>query len=307
MLNIHFPIMSTMRHSRHSAGLRGLGLALALAAMAVPVTSAQAAGKPKPKIVPTDKVLVIVIENHALAQIKKDAPFTYGLGTRYGLGTGMQAISHPSKPNYAALSMGETRGLTSDSGKTSKGGTVFGATLKAGRTAKVMAEAMGTERCRTSSTEKYVPRHNPWTFNPAEADACHRSDFSYDTYGAADIKAGKLGNVEMLIPNQCHNAHDCSLGTFDAWMKTTWSRITAGPDWKAKRLTVVITADEDDRKHSNVIPLIVANPSLSHKVVTTKLTLYSVNRLMTDFGHAPHMANGKTAPDLAKAFGLKIK
>lgn len=305
MLNIHFPIMSTMSHTRTIARIRGLGIGLALAALVLPVASAQAATKPKP--VPTDKVLVIVIENHALTQIKKEAPFTYGLGTKYGLGTNMQAITHPSKPNYAIITMGETRGLTSDSGKTIRGNTVFGATLKAGRTAKIMAEAMGTDRCNSGTVKKYVPRHNPWTYNPEEEAACLKYDFSYDTYGAADIAAGKLANVEMLIPNQCNNAHDCSLGTFDTWMKTTWSRITAGPDWKARRLTVVITADEDDKKHDNVIPLIVANPSLSHKVVKSELTLYSLNRLLTDFGHAPHMAKAKTAPDMAKAFGLKIK
>jgi hypothetical protein len=307
MLKIHFPIMSTISHSRTTARIRGLGVALALAALVLPVASAQAASKPKPKPVATDKVLVIVMENHALTQIKKEAPFTYGLGTKYGLGTDMEAITHPSKPNYAAMSMGETRGLTSDSGKTAKGGTVFGATIKAGRTAKVMAESMGDERCRTSSAGKYVPRHNPWTYNPDEQATCLKYDFSYDTYGAGDIKAGKLGNVEMLIPNDCNNAHDCSLGTFDAWMRTAWSRITAGPDWKAHRLTVVITADEDDKKHDNVIPLIVANPSLSHKVVKSKLTLYSLNRLLTDFGHVAHMANGKKAADMAKAFGLKVK
>jgi acid phosphatase len=274
--------------------------------LVLPVASAQAATKPKPKPVPTDKVLVIVIENHALVQIKKEAPFTYGLGTKYGLATNMQAITHPSKPNYAIITMGETRGLTSDSGKTTKGPTVFGATIKAGRTAKIMAEAMGTDRCRTDTASKYVPRHNPWTYNTEEKALCESQDFSYDTYGASDIAAGKLGNVEMLIPNQCNNAHDCSLGTFDNWMKTTWERIIAGPDWKANRLTVVITADEDDRKHGNVIPLMVINPYLSHKVVTSKLTLYSLNRLLTDFGHVPHMAGGKTAPDMAKAFGLQI-
>jgi hypothetical protein len=287
-------------------------LAALLLAVALAGCASASAGDARPHTLvdaptPTDKVLVIVIENHALAQIKTDAPFTYSLGTTYGLGTNMVALTHPSKPNYAAISMGETRGISSDSGKTVKGSTVFGNTIKAGRTAKVMAEAMGSSRCRTSSASKYVPRHNPWTFNPDEKALCTKYDFSYDTYGAADIAAGKLANVELLIPNQCNNAHDCSLKTFDSWIRKTWSRIVAGPDWSSGRLTVVITADEDDKKHGNVIPLIVANPGLSHKVVSSKLTLYSLHRLLAQFGHTAPMANGKTAPDMAAAFGLVVQ
>lgn len=254
----------------------------------------------------SDKVLVIILENHALAQIQKDAPFTYSLGQTYGLGTNMLALTHPSKPNYAVISMGETRGITSDSGKTVKGATVFGNTIKAGRSAKIMAESMGSKRCNSSTASRYVPRHNPWTFNPDEKAVCLKYDFSYDTYGAADIAAGKLGNVELLIPNQCNNAHDCSLKTFDAWMKKTWARIISGPDWLNSRLTVVITADEDDKKHGNVIPLIIASPQLDHKVVRSKLTLYSLHRLLAQFGHTPPMAGGKTAPDMAQAFGLIV-
>jgi phosphatidylinositol-3-phosphatase len=254
----------------------------------------------------TDKVLVIVAENHALSQFKTDAPFTMSLGTTYGSATNMVAATHPSKPNYAVMALGETKGITSDSGKTVKGPSVFSATVAAGRTAKTMAESMGTDRCRTTSSSLYVPRHNPDTFISTDKPMCEKYNFDYGKYGAADIAAGKLANVEFLIPNQCNNGHSCSLKTFDAWMKKQWPIITAGKDWQDKRLTVIITADEDDKKHGNVIPLIVANPGLDHKVVTTKLTLYSLNRLLTDFGHAPHMAGGKTAPDMAVAFGLNV-
>jgi phosphatidylinositol-3-phosphatase len=258
----------------------------------------------------TDKVLLIVLENHADAQMKKDAPFTYGLGTTYGRGTNMVAsCGHPSQPNYACMTYGETKGITTDSeSKKVNAPTVFGNTIKAGRTAKGMMEGMGSTRCRQTNTGKYVKKHDGWATSSNKTDhtLCVKYVFSYDTYGAADIKNGKLANVEVLIPNQCNNAHDCPLSTFDAWMRKTWARIVDGPDWKSGRLTVVITADEDDRKHGNVIPLIVANPNLHGKVVTTRLTGYSINRMLSSFGHSPFMANGKTAPDLPAAFELNV-
>jgi len=256
----------------------------------------------------TDKVLVIVAENHSLSQFQSGAPYTYGLATAYGLGTNMHAITHPSKPNYADMIFGTNHGLTSDARKRAKYRTVFDNAIAAGRSAKTMAESMGSTRCRISNTGRYLGRHNPWSFssNATSRANCLKYDFSYDTHGASDIAAGKLANIEMLIPNSCHDGHDCSLGTFDKWMKTTWARIAAGPDWRSGRLTVVVTADEDDRKHDNVIPLFVLNPTLSHKVVATKLTLYSLNRLLSQFGHTAYMGNGTTAPDLASAFGLTV-
>lgn len=259
--------------------------------------------------VPTDKVLVIVAENHALSQFKTDAPFTYALGTQYGMATNMQAITHPSKPNYADMIFGENHGITSDSSKTVNYLTVFDNAIAAGRSAKTMAEGMGSTRCRASNTGKYVGRHNPHTFssNKTAKANCAKYNFSYDTYGASDIANGKLANLEFLIPNQCNNAHDCSLATFDKWVKAQWTKITSGPDWTSGRLTVIITADEDDKKHGNVIPLFVANPNLHGKVVTSKLTLYSINRLFSQYGHTAYMGNGKTAPDLASAFGLTVQ
>jgi len=287
-------------------------LAIAAGSGSLAVAAGPTSGSPAQAALPpagtTDKLLVIVAENHSLSQFESGAPYTYGLATSYGLGTNMQAITHPSKPNYADMVFGTNHGLTTDAGTRVNYPTVFDNAIAAGRSAKIMAESMGSTRCRISNTGRYLGRHNPWSFssNATSRANCLKYDFSYDTHGASDIAAGKLANIEMLIPNSCHDGHDCSLGTFDKWMKTTWARIVAGPDWRSGRLTVIVTADEDDRKHGNVIPLFVLNPTLSHKVVTTNLTLYSLNRLFSQFGHTAYMANGSTAPDLASAFGLTV-
>ena len=254
----------------------------------------------------TNKVLVIILENHSLKQIKASAPYTQSLGDKYGQATNFKACAHPSKPNYACYTAGSTMGLTSDSNKRVKGQSVFGATFAAGRTAKSMIEDMGTDRCRHGNYKKSVEKHNGQEFFSDENALCEKYNFSYDLYGATDIRDGKLGNVEFLIPNQCNNAHDCSLGTWDKWLKVQMTKIFAGKDWTSGHLTVIITADEDDKKNGNIIPMIVVNPNLSHKVVTTPLTAYSLNGLLTDFGGAKRMRGGITAPDFKSAFGLLV-
>ena len=61
-------------------------------------------------------VAVIVMENHEYGDIigSRSAPYINSLARRYGLATGMYAITHPSLPNYLALTGGATFGIGSD-------------------------------------------------------------------------------------------------------------------------------------------------------------------------------------------------
>src|SRR5947209_3007168 len=61
-------------------------------------------------------VLVLVLENHSFDQIigSSEAPYLNDLAQRYGLATNYQAVSHPSLPNYLALTGGSTFGINSD-------------------------------------------------------------------------------------------------------------------------------------------------------------------------------------------------
>src|SRR5436305_13962871 len=61
-------------------------------------------------------VAVIVMENHEYADIvgSRSAPYINVLAHRYGLATGMYAITHPSLPNYLALTGGSSFGLHID-------------------------------------------------------------------------------------------------------------------------------------------------------------------------------------------------
>jgi hypothetical protein len=263
---------------------------------------------PQPALgVPTDKVVLIVLENHSLKQIKAGAPYTQSLADKYGQATQFKACAHPSKPNYACYFFGSKMGLTSDSSKRVSGQSVMGAAYAHGRTAKTMAESMGKDRCRHTNGSGYVEKHNGPEFAKDENAQCEKYNFSLDLYGVGDIANGKLGNIEFILPNQCSNAHDCSLKTWDAFLKRWMDRIFAGPDWLSGDTTIIITADEDDRKNGNIIPFIVINPNLSHKVVAQPLDWRHLNRLLTDVAHAPPMREGVNGAGLAAVFGLTVQ
>src|SRR5712691_9551166 len=59
-------------------------------------------------------VFLIVMENHS-AQEALAGQFTATLAAKYGVANNYHAISHPSVPNYLALTSGSTWGLADDS------------------------------------------------------------------------------------------------------------------------------------------------------------------------------------------------
>lgn len=279
-------------------------LVAALAVLLLPGGSAGAT------VIPATKVLVVIEENHSLAEMRAGMPYTYSLAQQYGYATHYQAIRHPSLPNYIAIAGGSTYGIADDNPPSShplNGSTVFGQAWAAGRTAKTYAETM-TSDCQQASSGRYAVKHDPWAyFTPAyERSHCASYDVPFTAF-AGDVSAGRLPTVGFVIPNLCNDAHDCSLATADTWFEQRMQTVFAGPDWKAGRLAVVLTADESDTADpTNTVLTVVIHPSQHGHVVSTPLTHYSLTRLCDDIAHAPHLKNAATAPSLSAAFGLPL-
>jgi acid phosphatase len=114
----------------------------------------------------------------------------------------------------------------------------------------------------------------------------------------------------MLIPDNCHNGHDCSIGTTDRWLRSWLPAIKNGPDFRSGRLAIVITWDEDDRSTDNRVAMVVIHPALKGRnlkarTVTTRLDHYALSATISRLGGARPLRNADEAPDLLDAFGLK--
>ena len=253
------------------------------------------------------KLLVVVVENHSLDQMRQDMPYTFGLATRFGYATHYDAITHPSLPNYLAIASGSTHGVTDDEDPPAhplRGATVFRAALAAGHTAGVYDEGM-TGRCEATDDGRYAVRHNPWTYFTDERAACRAHDRPYSTL-AEDIAGGRLPDAGMAVPDTCNDAHDCPLADADAWFRALMDEVFAGPDWASGHLAVVLTADEDDHNQDNRVLTVVIHPSQSHDVVDRPLTHYSLTRLYEDVLGTSHLAHAATAASMSDAFGLPL-
>lgn len=251
------------------------------------------------------KLIVIPIENHSLGQIKDGMPATWALTEDFGFASDFTAITHPSLPNYLAIAGGTTSGVKDDRGPNvhgRHGASVFGQALRAGETAKVYAEGMG-ENCELSGYHGYAVRHNPWAYHLDERADCERYDVPL-TKLATDVATGELPRVGMIVPDTCHDGHDCHLAVADRWFSDILTELFSGPDWKAGTLAIVVTADEDDRKHDNRVLTMVLHPGLTGRVVDTPLTHYGLSRAMSEMSGSEPLEEARTATSLLTAFGL---
>jgi phosphatidylinositol-3-phosphatase len=265
-----------------------------------------------PNAQPVTKVLTIVEENHSLEQMKAGMPYLYSLAQRFSYANNYVAIRHPSLPNYLAIAGGDTFGVTDDADPAShplSGQSVFGQAIAQGRTAGVYAESMPGNCVPSGNTAKgYAVKHNPWPYFVDERALCNAFDTPETGFGAA-VSANALPNAGMLIPNQCNDAHDCSLGTADGWLKNRLPNILASSDFTSGKLAVVVTADEDDNTSGNKVLTVVLHASLdgSHKVVSTALTHYSLSRFYSQTTGGSPLRKAAAAPDMAEAFGLTVR
>ncbi|CUR54999.1 Phosphoesterase [metagenome] len=254
---------------------------------------------------PISKVLVFVVENHSLNQMRQGMPYTFSLAEKYGYASAYRSIQHPSLPNYLAIAGGSTFGVQDDGPPAVNevsGQSVFGQALALGKTARTYLEGMpGT--CALDNTGKYVVRHNPWAYFRDERAACAEDDVPLDQL-AGDVAAGTLPNAGMAIGDLCHDAHDCPLSAADDWLKTQLGMVLSGPDFTSGRLVVVVTADEDDRHQGNTVLTTVLHPDLDGVVVAEPLTHYALTGLYDEVLGAAPLRQAATAPSLLTAFGL---
>jgi phospholipase C len=204
-----------------------------------------------------DHVVWIVLENHSYDELVGEpgspadlqAPYLNALARSCGLATDFRAITHPSLPNYLAMVSGRTGGVA-DSCRPSqcpqRRRTVFDQVRASGGRWRVLAEAMPGP-CRRTDAYPYVVRHNPPTYFP-ETPGCRRNDLPMGTPTSGrlvDLVAdGRLPRLTVVIPDQCHNTHDCDVPAGDEWLEQVVPQVLDGPDYRAGRTALFITYDE---------------------------------------------------------------
>ena len=193
-----------------------------------------------------DHIVIIVMENKKVDQIvnSPDAPYLNDLAAHYGSATQYYGITHPSLPNYLALTGGDTFGVTTDCTDCFVNRENVVDEIKAsGRSWKAYMESMPTP-CFVGNAKPYVQKHNPFIYyddvrnNPARCNNIVPLEEL-----TTDLQQNALPNFVWITPNMCNNMHDCPIETGDAWLKNWVPEILASAAWQADSV-LFITFDE---------------------------------------------------------------
>jgi phosphatidylinositol-3-phosphatase len=306
MSSIETREMLTMRRILWLAAVAAAALAGALAGGSPAATSGPCVGTGTHPW----KVLWIVMENKNYSDVigSSSAPYENALAAKCGLATNYHAITHPSLPNYIAMTSGSTHGVSDDGSPSShplSGASVF----SQGRPAKSYEESMPSS-CYLSDSGLYRVHHNPEAYYTSVRTACKSGgDVPMGTVSSGSFHnaliAGKLPRFSLVTPNMCHDTHDCSVATGDSYLKSLVPAILAAPDYQAGRLALFLTWDENDGLSGNRVPTIVVSPHVPAGTRSgTRFTHYSLLRTAEELLGVPLLRNAQTAASMRAAFRL---
>jgi hypothetical protein len=215
-------------------------------------------------------VIWIVMENKAAGSVLHTASSARltRVAAECGSATDYHAISHPSLPNYLALTSGSTHGVSDDASPIAHriaGPSIFSEVTAAGRTWATYAESMPVA-CARYSAGRYAVKHNPAAYYTELFQTCTAHDVPLGGLSGGPfvgvLRSGDLAAFTFVVPDLCHDTHDCSVGTGDAWLGQTLAVITGSPVYASGRTAVFVTWDEDDSAHGNQVGLVVVAPSV---------------------------------------------
>ena len=239
-------------------------------------------------------IFEIVMENHEYSSVigRPDAPYVNNLAATYGLATNYFAASHPSLPNYLALTAGSTFGIASDCTTCFVNATNIADQVESsGRSWKAYMEDMPTPCYMGASAGNYAMKHNPFLYytdirNNAARCAAHVVPF---TQFGVDMSAGQLPNFVWITPNMCNDTHDCPVSTGDAWLGTVVPRIIGSAAFRNGGV-LFITWDEGSSNASccgdawggHVATLVISPKSIAGARSSIAENHYSLLRTIED-------------------------
>jgi phosphatidylinositol-3-phosphatase len=196
-------------------------------------------------------VIVIMDENRSLSDViagagsaaRRAAPYVNTLAAECGLATTYRSATHPSHPNYMALTGGVDAASNSVNAP-----SIFSQVRSVGGTWRVYQGSMA-QNCQRHAAFPYKPQHNPGVAYTALAGDCTRWDTNLNGL-RHDINAGGLPRYAFIAPDQCKDMEiACSPGTNaittgDTWLKTWVGKLLATRGYRTGHTAIFIPWDE---------------------------------------------------------------
>jgi hypothetical protein len=272
--------------------LAGCGAKTRPPTQSVPPPKAQLAGGAHARIA------VIVMENEEFGSIvgSSDAPYINRLARTYGLASQSYAISHPSLPNYLALTGGATFGINSDCTDCNVSSPGIATQLdQAGTPWKAYMEDLPHPCFTGSDAANYAKKHDPFIYyDDVRGSPARCGRIVPLTRLAADERAHTLPSFSWISPNLCNDMHDCGTSTGDRFLARLVPPLLAalGPHG-----LLVLTWDEgssDDgccklARGGHIATILAGGAAARGARLTTPVDHYSVLQTIEDLLGLPRL------------------
>ncbi|HSS62216.1 MAG TPA: alkaline phosphatase family protein [Candidatus Limnocylindrales bacterium] len=211
---------------------------------------------PEPTAAPAPPhVFVIVLENRSYAQVVGSG-YIAQLAQQYAVATNYHGVSHPSLPNYLAMTSGSTYGIADDGWHSLPSGGLGAQLSSAGIEWRAYMEGMSSGCYRNGNG--YALKHDPFAYY---GGACPSEVVPFTEF-AGDM-AGNVPRFVWITPDQCHDGHDCSNAVVNSWLQQTVPLILGSTAWQDNGV-LFITWDEGEDNANSVLTVVVQPDGLVH-------------------------------------------
>jgi acid phosphatase len=228
-----------------------------------------------------DHVVVVMLENKDEGDVLREGPYLASLAASGATLTDMHAETHPSQPNYLALFSGDTQGVDDDRCPlTFDGANLASELADAGYTFVGYSEDLPRPGFTGCTAGGYARKHSPWTdFSTVPAAANQPLSAMPSDYTA-------LPTVSFVIPNLCHDMHDCAVAEGDAWMR---QNLDPYAQWaRAHHSLLVVSFDESESKGGdNHIVTFAVGSDVAVGLITERADHYRLLRTLEDLYGLP--------------------
>jgi hypothetical protein len=249
-------------------------------------------------------VAVILMENEEYGDIigSRSTPYINGLARRYGVAAGMYAISHPSLPNYLALTGGSTFGITGDCTDCVVHATSLADQLDAsGISWKAYMEQLPHPCFTGAGAGDYAKRHDPFAYYTRIVGVPGRCARIVPlTQLAQDEHDRSLPRFIWISPDLCHDMHDCPPATGDRFLAALVPPLlqALGP-----RGLLILTWDEGSSDNGccklasggHIATVLAGSLARAHARLSTPTDHYSTLQLIEDLFALPRLRGAACA------------
>lgn len=171
---------------------------------------------------PPAHIAILILENEEYSDIigSSSAPYINLLAQRYSIQRSAHAITHPSLPNYLALTGGSTFGIHSDcTGCHVNATSIVDQLENAHISWKAYMEDLPHSCFKGASSGNYAKKHDPFLYYSGIRDDQSRCSRVVPLARLGqDERNHSLPRFIWITPNLCHDMHNCSVSTGDHYL-----------------------------------------------------------------------------------------